>query len=106
MISPTCPARLFIKRIGLAALAVVCFDVLRADAQTVLHTVTTSTEFAQAIADVNGDPTSDHRIEIVGTITMAEQVQAIDVSGYEDTPELLALDEDAELTVTGEVIEE
>lgn len=50
-------------------------------AQTVLHTVTTSTEFAQAIADINGDPTADHRIEVSGTITMLEQVQAINISG-------------------------
>lgn len=39
-------------------------------------------------------------------LTDPKEMLAIDVSGYEDTPELLALDEDAELTVTGEVIEE
>src|SRR5436190_12791040 len=50
-------------------------------AQTVLHTVSTSTDFVNAIADINADPTSDHRIEIVGTITMSEQVQAIEISG-------------------------
>lgn len=39
-------------------------------------------------------------------LTDPKEMLAIDVGSYEDTPELLALDAAAELTVTGEVVEE
>jgi uncharacterized protein with beta-barrel porin domain len=58
-----------------------CFTSATASAQAVLHTVTTSSEFATAIAAINANPTSNHRIEITGTVTMAEQVQAIKITG-------------------------
>lgn len=39
-------------------------------------------------------------------LTDPKAMLAIDISGYEDTPEILVFDEEAELTVTGEVVEE
>src|SRR5262245_25184237 len=70
-----------LSRVSWVICAAVCLGAIRAEAQTVLHTVSTSTDFVNAIADVNSNPTADHRIEITGTITMLEQVQAIDISG-------------------------
>jgi uncharacterized protein with beta-barrel porin domain len=65
---------------ALLILAMCCFAPSRVAAQ-VVHSVTSSADFASAIADINADPGHDHRIEITGTITMLEQVQAIDISG-------------------------
>lgn len=39
-------------------------------------------------------------------LTDPKEMLAIDVSAYEDTPEILVVDETAEVTVIGEVVEE
>jgi len=61
--------------------AVSCASLFAQVATATDFVVTDSAEFAAAITAINGDPNSDHRIEITGTITMAEQVQAIEITG-------------------------
>lgn len=61
--------------------ALACIAPVNATAQVVVHQVSNSAQFASAIAAINADPTSNHRIEVTGTVTMAEQVQAIKISG-------------------------
>jgi uncharacterized protein with beta-barrel porin domain len=61
--------------------AVIGFGASRADAQVVLHTVSTSTDFANAVTAINLDPNSDHRMEITAGFQLDRQVEAIDISG-------------------------
>jgi uncharacterized protein with beta-barrel porin domain len=66
---------------ALLVIALCCLASSEAAAQVVVHQVSTSAEFASAISSINADPNSNHRLEITGTITMAEQVQAIQING-------------------------
>lgn len=66
---------------ALLVIAIGCLSQAEVSAQVVVHTVASSADFVSAISAINADPTANHRIEVTGTITMQQQVQAISISG-------------------------